>query len=143
MENAAQRRVDMAFERGAGAERDHRHMLRRADAHNPCTSSVVCENTTASGGSLATRWSCCRAARAPLATSREWLPSARRALPAWRRSAWDLPWGRDFTADGRSACGIDGPFLGKPTLAIPEAASSACGARGLSVSSKSATFFQS
>ncbi len=33
MRHAARRRVDVAFERGAGAERDDRHLVLRADAH--------------------------------------------------------------------------------------------------------------
>ena len=32
--NAAARRVDLAFERCAGAERDHRHALGRTSAHD-------------------------------------------------------------------------------------------------------------
>ena len=32
--NAAERRVDLAFERGADAERNHRHAMGRADAHD-------------------------------------------------------------------------------------------------------------
>ena len=32
--DAAARRVDLAFERGAGAERDHRHAVRRAQPHD-------------------------------------------------------------------------------------------------------------
>ena len=34
MRDAAARRVDMAFERGAGAERDDRHAMRRAQPHD-------------------------------------------------------------------------------------------------------------
>ena len=34
MDTPPVRRVDLAFERGAGAERDHRHAMGGADAHD-------------------------------------------------------------------------------------------------------------
>ena len=61
--HAAERRVDVAFQRGAGAEGDDRHACaRRRCARCCCTSSVVCGNTTASGGWFGTQVSvlpCC------------------------------------------------------------------------------------
>jgi hypothetical protein len=40
----------MALDRGADAERDHRHAVLRARRTIAATSSVLCGNTTASGG---------------------------------------------------------------------------------------------
>ena len=48
--DAAERRVDVAFERRAGAEGDDRHAVCGAEPHDLRTSSVDCGNTTASGG---------------------------------------------------------------------------------------------
>ncbi len=48
--DAAMGRVDLAFERGAGAERDHRHALGRAQPHDLLHLFGLCGNTTASGG---------------------------------------------------------------------------------------------
>ena len=53
--HAAERRVDVALQRRAGAERDDRHAVRRADAHDLLHVLGDCGKTTASGGSLATQ----------------------------------------------------------------------------------------
>ena len=49
--DAAVRRVDVAFERGAGAERDDRHAdAPRRCGRSPARPRSICGNTTASGG---------------------------------------------------------------------------------------------
>ena len=69
--DAAGRRVDLAFERAAGAERDHRHaMLLRTAARSPARPRSIAETPPRRAAGSRSRWWCGRAARAPPARSR-------------------------------------------------------------------------
>ena len=85
--DAAAWRVDLAFQRGAGAEGHHRHAVRwRIAARSPAPLRWLAETPLRRAADWRSRWWYGRAARAPPATSPAGCRSARRALRS-RQSA--------------------------------------------------------